>query len=67
MQKQNLVQLEIESILFDLSYCIDNLNSFMKYLSVEDVHAANKSLKKLSEIITEAQYQKNYRDFLLNN
>ena len=66
MQKHNLVQLEIEHILFDLTCCVENLQAFRKYLSVDDVQQANGSLKKLNDLITDAQYQKNFRDFLLN-
>ncbi|MBA2649447.1 MAG: hypothetical protein H0U75_07620 [Legionella sp.] len=66
MQKQNLVQLEIEHILFELSCCINNLQDFRTYLSVENVQQADISLQKLNVLISNAQYRINYSDFLLN-
>lgn len=59
MQKQNLVQLEIEHLLHELTRCINDLQAYRRQLSVDDVQQADISLQKLNTLITNAQYQIN--------
>jgi hypothetical protein len=59
MQKQNLVQLEIEHLLHELTCCINDLQAFRRQLTLDDVRQADISLQKLNALITNAQYQTN--------
>lgn len=59
MQEQNLVQLEIEHLLYELTCCINDLQIYRRQLSIDDVQQADISLQKLNALITNAQYQTN--------
>lgn len=59
MQKQNLIQLEIEHLLHELTCCINDLQAYRRQLSVDDVQQADISLQKLNALITNAHYQIN--------
>ena len=59
MQKQDLVQLEIEHLLHELACCINDLRAFRRQLSIDNVQQADISLQKLNALITNAQYQIN--------
>lgn len=59
MQKQNLVQLEIEHLLHELTCCVNALQAFRRQLTLDDVQQADISLQKLNALITNAQYQTN--------
>ncbi len=57
MQKQNLVQLEIEHLLHELACCVNGLQTYRRQLSIDDVKQADISLQKLNALISNAQYQ----------
>lgn len=59
MQKQNLVQLQIEHLLHELTCCINDLQAFRRQLTLDDVQQADISLQKLNALITNAQDQTN--------
>lgn len=48
MQKQNLVQLEIEHLLHELTSCVNDLQAYRRQLSIDDVQQADISLQKLN-------------------
>lgn len=59
MKKQNLVQLQIEHLLHELTCCINDLQAFRRQLTLDDVQQADISLQKLNALITNAQDQTN--------
>lgn len=59
MQKQNLVQLQIEHLLHELTCCINDLQAFRRQLTLDDVQQTDISLQKLNALLTNAQYQAN--------
>lgn len=59
MQKQNSVRLEVDHLLFELTWCVNDLLAHRRHLSNDDIQRADLSLQKLSAIITSASNQSN--------
>ena len=57
MQKQNSVQLEVEHLIFELTWCVNDLLAHRRHLSSNDIRQADLSLQKLSTIISSARNQ----------
>ena len=57
MQKQNSVQLEVEHLIFELTWCVNDLLAHRRHLSSDDIRQADLSLQKLSTIISSARNQ----------
>ena len=57
MQKQNSVQLDVEHLIFELTWCVNDLLAHRRHLSSDDIRQADLSLQKLSTIISSARNQ----------
>ena len=55
MQKHNQAPLEIEHLLFELAWCINDLQGFHRQLSIDDIQQADLSLQKLSALINQVK------------
>lgn len=51
MQKHDSVPLEIGHLLFELAWCVNDLQGFSRQLSMDDIQQADLSLQKLSALI----------------
>ena len=59
MQTQNSVQLEIDHLLFELTWCVNDLLAHRRHLSSDDIRQADLSLQKLSALIANTRNQSN--------
>lgn len=61
MQKHDLVSLQIEHLLVELSYCTNDLQGFDQYLSMGDAKQVELNLSKLEALISFVRNRKNPR------
>jgi hypothetical protein len=59
MQRQKSAPSEIEHLLFELTWCVNDLQGFRRQLSIDDIQQADLSLQKLSALITQVKKQSN--------
>lgn len=52
MQKSEVVQLEIEQLLFELNCCVNDLSNFRLQISIDEIQQAELSLNKLESLIS---------------
>ncbi|HFL2716121.1 TPA: hypothetical protein ACGWTM_003320 [Legionella pneumophila] len=52
MQHQEPAQLEIEHLLFELNYCVNDLSRHRRQINAHDIQQAELSLHKLESLIS---------------
>lgn len=57
MQKHDSAQLEIKHLLFELAWCINDLQDFGQQLSLDDIQQVDLSLQKLNAFISNVRKQ----------
>lgn len=51
------MQLEIDHLLFQLAWCIEDLHSFRQQLTLDDINQAEISLQKLDALIFNSSHK----------